>query len=51
MLNQANSWNRSIGNFAYVGPSSWNHLPLELRLQLVSLPLPVLELPEDYPIS
>ena len=28
-------------SFAYVGPSSWNHLPQELRLELLSLSLPL----------
>ena len=26
---------------SYVGPSSWNHLPHELRLELLSLSLPL----------
>lgn len=28
-------------SFAYVGPSTWNHLPYELRLELLSLSLPL----------
>jgi len=29
-------------SFAYVGTSSWNHLPLELRLELLRIHLPLL---------
>src|SRR6218665_257342 len=45
LMRSATAQSRS---YAFVGPSSWNDLPQQLHLELLTLPLPLSENPEDY---